>query len=358
MRIAEVAPLAESVPPKLYGGTERVVSWLTDALLDLNCAVTLFASGDSITRARLVAVCPQALRLSKPPIDPAVATAGLIDAVATRADEFDLIHWHIDWLHLPLTRYIKTPCLTTLHGRLDLPFMSSLVQGLGNSPFVSISNNQRSPLPKLNWAATIYHGLPETLLSHRADSGRYLAFLGRLTPEKGPDIAIRVARTAKMPLRIAAKIPRGETRYFKEAIKPLLNGPEVQFVGEVNDKQKNDFLGNAAALLFPIDWPEPFGLVMIEAMACGTPVIAWRRGSVPEIVEDGVTGFIVDSEAEAVSAIRKLASLDRARVRAGFERRFTARRMAHDYLTCFNALLSDHAQKSSDVRVHPAIAAE
>jgi glycosyltransferase involved in cell wall biosynthesis len=358
MRIAEVAPLAESVPPKLYGGTERVVSWLTSALLNLNCSVTLFASGDSRTRARLIAVCPQALRLSKPPIDPAVATSALINAVATRADEFDLIHWHTDWLHLPLTRFIKTPCLTTLHGRLDLPFMSSLVQGLGNSPFVSISNNQRGPLPKLNWAATIYHGLPENLLSYRADSGKYLAFLGRLTPEKGPDIAIRVASAAKMPLRIAAKIPRGETRYFKEAIKPLLDRPEVQFVGEVNDEQKNDFLGNAAALLFPIDWPEPFGLVMIEAMACGTPVIAWRRGSVPEIVEDGVTGFIVDSEAEAVSAIPKLATLDRARVRAGFERRFTARRMAQDYLTCFKALLSDHGQKSSDVRVQPAIAAE
>ena len=216
MRIAEVAPLAESVPPRLYGGTERVVSWLTDALLDLSCSVTLFASGDSKTRARLIAVCPQALRLSKPPIDPAVATSALIDAVATRADEFGLIHWHTDWLHLPLARYLKTPCLTTLHGRLDLPFMNLMVQGFRKSSFVSISDSQRGPLPELNWAATIYHGLPEKLLSYRADPGGYLAFLGRLTPEKGPDIAIRVAKAAKIPLRIAAKIPRGETRYFRD----------------------------------------------------------------------------------------------------------------------------------------------
>ena len=358
MRIAEVAPLAESVPPKLYGGTERVVSWLTDALLDLNCSVTLFASGDSKTRARLVAVCPQALRLSKPVIDRAVATSALTDAVATRADEFDLIHWHTDWLHLPLTRYIKTPSLTTLHGRLDLPFMKPMIQGVGNSSFISISNCQRGPLPELNWAATVYHGLPESLLSYCAAPNNYLAFLGRLTPEKGPDIAIRLAKAAKMPLRIAAKIPRGETRYFKETIKPLLDGPAVQFVGEVNEKQKNEFLGNASALLFPIDWPEPFGLVMIEAMACGTPVIAWRRGSVSEIVEDGVTGFIVDNEAEAMSAIGKLATLDRARVRAAFERRFTARRMAQDYVTCFKAILSRGRQQFSDVKTRPAMAAE
>jgi glycosyltransferase involved in cell wall biosynthesis len=358
MRIAEVAPLAESVPPKLYGGTERVVSWLTEALVDLDCNVTLFASGDSKTRARLIAVCPQALRLSKPPIDPALAMSALIDAVATRADEFDLIHWHTDWVHLPLTRYIKTPSLTTLHGRLDLPYMKPMIQGAGNSPFVSISNKQRYPLPQLNWAATIYHGLPQTLLSYRGGPGSYLAFLGRLSPEKGPDIAIRLAKAAKMPLRMAAKIPRGETRYFKETIKPLLDGSDVQFVGEVNDKQKNDFLGNASALLFPIEWPEPFGLVMIEAMACGTPVIAWRRGSVPELVEDGVTGFIVNSEAEALSAIAKLATLDRARVRAGFEDRFTARRMAQDYLTCFKALLSRHTQEPVGDSFRPPMAAE
>jgi glycosyltransferase involved in cell wall biosynthesis len=356
MRIAEVAPLAESVPPKLYGGTERVVSWLTEALLDLNCSVTLFASGDSSTRARLVAVCPRALRLARPSTDPALAMSALIEAVAEKADEFDLIHWHTDWLHLPLTRYLKTPSLTTLHGRLDLPFMTSMVRGFGRTQFVSISSSQRNPLPELNWAATVHHGLPENLLSYRAGSSNYLAFLGRLTPEKGPDVAIRVARAAGMPLRIAAKIPRGETRFFKETIKPLLDGPQVQFVGEVNDQQKNDFLGNASALLFPIDWPEPFGLVMIEAMACGTPVIAWRRGSVPEIVEDGVTGFIVDNEAEAISAVGKLAALDRARVRAGFERRFTARRMAQDYFTCFKALLSGPKQKFTNVRVRPAMA--
>jgi glycosyltransferase involved in cell wall biosynthesis len=310
--------------------------------------VTLFASGDSRTRARLVAVCPQALRLSKPPTDPALATSALIDAVATSADKFDLIHWHIDWLHLPFARCIKTPCVTTLHGRLDLPFMSTMVQGFAKSRFVSISNSQRTPLPDLNWAATVYHGLPANLLSYRANSAGYLAFLGRFTPEKGPDVAIRVARAAQMPLRIAAKIPRGETRYFKDAIKPLLDGHDIQFVGEVNDKQKNDFLGNAAALLFPIDWPEPFGLVMIEAMACGTPVIAWRRGSVPEIVEDGVSGFIVETEAEAVNAISKLGLLERETVRQAFERRFTAKRMGAEYLECFKTLLSRQPQ----ARIH------
>ncbi len=344
MRIAEVAPLAESVPPKLYGGTERVVSWLTEALIDLDCDVTLFASGDSTSRARLIPVSPRALRLSKPPIDPALAMSALVDAVAKRSAEFDLIHWHTDWMHLPLTPYLEAPSVTTLHGRLDLPAMTALVQGFGRSSFISISNDQRRPLPGLNWTATVYHGLPENLLSYRANATGYLAFLGRLTPEKGPDIAIRVATAAGMPLRIAAKIPRGETRYFKEAIKPMLNDSKIQFVGEVNDKQKNDFLGHAAALLFPIDWPEPFGLVMIEAMACGTPVIAWRRGSVPEIIEDGVTGFIVENEKEAVCAIRKLTSLDRARVRSAFERRFTAKRMARDYLRCFERLLPNRTQ--------------
>jgi glycosyltransferase involved in cell wall biosynthesis len=352
MRIAEVAPLAESVPPKLYGGTERVVSWLTEALLELNCSVTLFASGDSKTRARLDAICPQALRFSKPQTDPALATAALIDAVATKAAEFDVIHWHTDWLHLPLARYIKTPCLTTLHNRLDLPFMSAMVHGFASSRFVSISNSQRAPLPNLNWAATVYHGLPANLLSYRANSAGYLAFLGRLTPEKGPDVAIRVAQAAQMALRIAAKIPRGETRYFRDTIKPLLDGHDIQFIGEVNDKQKNDFLGNAAALLFPIDWPEPFGLVMIEAMACGTPVIAWRRGSVPEIVEEGVSGFIVETEAEAVSAISKLQHLKRRIVRQAFERRFTAKRMAAEYLKCFTALPSVRPQAPIDTHAN------
>jgi glycosyltransferase involved in cell wall biosynthesis len=338
MRIAQIAPLAESVPPKLYGGTERVVAWLADELVALGHEVTLFASGDSRTKAKLVPTWPRALRLGRPRSDPAPAYAALLEAVAEAADDFDVIHSHVDWLHLPLLRRLRTPFLTTLHGRLDLPDVSLAMQRFGDAPFVSISQSQRAPLPDLYWLATIHHGMPAELLELSEQPEGYLAFLGRITPEKGPDIAIRVARAARLPLRIAAKVPRGENRYFNETIKPLLDGNNVRFVGEVNDRQKQAFLSNAAALLFPIDWPEPFGLVMIEAMACGTPVIAWPRGSVREVIEDGVTGFVVDSEAEAVNAIGRISRLDRGRIRKRFEQRFTARRMAEEYVDSYRRL--------------------
>jgi glycosyltransferase involved in cell wall biosynthesis len=340
MHIAEIAPLAESVPPSLYGGTERVVSWLTEELVDLGEKVTLFASGGSKTKAELVTVCPKPLRLSRPSIDPISALAALLESVASRSGNFDVIHCHLDWIHIPLVRRLGRPFVTTLHGRLDLPHLNSLVSHFANAPFISISNNQREPLPELNWVDTVYHGLPKQLLTPNLGPGSYLAFLGRFTPEKGPHVAIQLARKAQLPLRIAAKIPRQQTHYFKEQIEPFLDGDQIEFVGEVNERQKQDFLGNAMAVLFPIDWPEPFGLVMIEAMACGTPVIAWRRGSVPEILEDGVTGFIVENEAEAVDAIDRIPSLDRRRVRAAFERRFTAHHMAESYRRSFRRLLA------------------
>ena len=359
MRIAQIAPLAESVPPKLYGGTERVVSWLTDQLVALGHEVTWFASGDSRTEAKLVPAWPRALRLSRPRTDPAAACAALLEAVAEAAGDFDVIHSHVDWLHLPLLRRLRTPFLTTLHGRLDLPEISLAMQRFPDAAFVSISHSQRIPLPGLNWLATIHHGMPAELLTLSEQPEGYLAFLGRITPEKGPDVAIRVARAAGLALRIAAKVPRGESRYFNETIRPLLDGNNVDFVGEVNDRHKQDFLGNAAALLFPIDWPEPFGLVMIEAMACGTPVIAWPRGSVREVIEDGVTGFVVDSEAEAVDAIGRIYRLDRRRIRKRFEQRFTARRMAEEYVDSYRKLtasahIAAHSQQQRTIR-GPAI---
>jgi glycosyltransferase involved in cell wall biosynthesis len=339
MRIAEVAPLAESVPPKLYGGTERVVSWLTEELVRLGCDVTLFASGDSSTSAALVSACPRALRLGRPRPDPWSAYAALLEAIADRAKTFDVIHCHTDWIHIPLLLRGAVPFVTTMHGRLDLPYLPLATGGFKHAPLISISDSQRAPLSDFNWIATVYHGLPpDLLLPQTRPAKNYLAFLGRIAPEKGPDVAIRVARTVGLPLRIAAKIPRSESRYFKENIRPFVDGSRVEFVGEVDDAAKADFLGNAAALLFPIDWPEPFGLVVIEAMACGTPVIAWRRGSVPEIVDHGVTGFIVENEIQAVEAISALDRLDRRNIRRVFEQRFTAQRMAHEYLNCFENL--------------------
>jgi glycosyltransferase involved in cell wall biosynthesis len=339
MRIAQVAPLAESVPPKLYGGTERVVHWLVDELVAQGHDVTLFASGDSSTRATLVPALPRALRLGRPPAEPYGAYVALLEAVARRAQQFDVIHFHIDWIHLPLISRLDVPFLTTLHGRLDLPPLSGVVKQFPSASFVSISDHQRRPLPEANWLATVYHGLPATSLRPSVEPGGYLAFLGRLSAEKGPEAAMRIARKAGTRLRIAAKVPRGNRAYFREQLEPLIDNHLIQLVGEVDDRKKQDFLGGAKALLFPIDWPEPFGLVMIEAMACGTPVIAYRSGSVPEVIDDGVTGFIVDSEDEAVEAIGRLDELDRRDVRARFEQRFTAKRMAEGYFRCYERLV-------------------
>jgi glycosyltransferase involved in cell wall biosynthesis len=348
MRIAQVAPLAESVPPKLYGGTERIVSWLTEELIDLGHDLTLFASGDSVSRAELVPVIPRALRLSRPHGDPFSAYAILLDKVAERAADFDVIHCHVDWLHLPILRRLGFPFLTTLHGRLDLPPLKAAVQQFGGTAFVSISNHQRTPAPDIRWVQTVYHGLPLDLLKPNFTLGEYLAFLGRVSPEKGPHVAIKWARSAGWPLRIAAKIPKDDSRFFKERIEPFVDGEQVQFVGEVNDQTKSAFLGGARALLFPIDWPEPFGLVMIEAMACGTPVIALPCGSVPEIVTDGETGLIVHDENEAVDAVTRIDRLDRRHVRAAFERRFSARQMAQQYVQCYSDLIASE-QSSAGV---------
>jgi glycosyltransferase involved in cell wall biosynthesis len=347
MRIAQVAPLAESVPPKLYGGTERVIAWLTEELIALGHEVTVFASGDSATPATLVPAWPRALRLGRPKADPAVAETALLELVGQYAQRFDVIHCHTNWTHLPLLTRLGVPFLTTLHNRLDTPGLPDVVARFPVAPFISISNDQRKPLSGANWLGTIYHGLPADSLRPSLSAGSYLAFLGRLSPDKGPETAIRLARAAKMPLRIAAKVPRAERGYFKEQVEPLIDGKEIQIVGEVNERTKQDFLANASALLFPIDWPEPFGLVMIEAMACGTPVIAFRRGSVPEVVDHGVTGFIVDDEQEGLQAINRLPELDRSRVRAGFERRFTAQRMAEDYVRHYHLLLENRSGRAT-----------
>jgi glycosyltransferase involved in cell wall biosynthesis len=339
MRIAQIAPLAESIPPKLYGGTERVVAWLVDELVKLGHDVTLFASGDSITCARLEAVWPRALRLGQPRSDSMAALTALLEAVSRRASEFDIIHAHIDWLHLPLLSRLGVPFVTTTHGRLDSPGLTDIVRCFPDAPYVSISNNQSTALNEANWLGTVYHGLPADKFRPSFEQGSYLAFLGRLTAEKGPEPAMRIARAAKMPLRIAAKVPRGELNYFKEKLEPQIDGTQVGLAGEVNDDTKEKFLAGAAALLFPIDWPEPFGLVMIEAMACGTPVVAYRSGSVPEVVDDGITGFVVKGETEAIEAVDRLGELDRRRVRTHFEQRFTAQRMAQQYVCHYQALV-------------------
>ena len=340
MRIAQLAPLAESVPPKLYGGTERVVAWLVDELVELGHDVTLFASGDSRTKGKLHPVWPQALRLGRKGTDPNAACAVLLESVARRASEFDVIHAHIDWLPLPLLSRLGVPFLTTMHGRLDLPGLSNTLRAFPNANFVSISDHQRRPLPQANWIDTIQHGLPADLLRPSYEKGSYFAFLGRLTAEKGPEAAIRIAGAAGRPLRIAAKIPRAETSYFKKHLEPHIDGTKVHLVGEVDDAGKQPFLAGAAALLFPIEWPEPFGLVMIEAMACGTPVIAFRSGWVPVVVEDGVTGFIVENEEQAVGAVNRLDELDRRKIRARFEQRFSASRMAREYEDQYRKLVA------------------
>lgn len=335
MRIAQVSPLAESTPPRLYGGTERVVSYLTEELVRLGCQVTLFASGDSRTSAELVACCPQALRLDPGVTEPMAHQVLQLEAVRRRAGEFDVVHFHTDYFAFPLARQMGLPTLTTLHGRLDHPELSLLYGEFREMPLASVSDDQRRLLPGANWLATVHHGLPADLYPfYPFPRGDYLAFLGRISPEKRPDRAVAIARAAGLPLKIAAKVDRADEAYYRR-IEPLLADPLVEFVGEVNDAGKAELLGNARALLFPIDWPEPFGLVLIEAMACGTPVIAWRRGSAPEIVDEGVTGFLVDSVSDAAAAIPRAAALSRAEVRRRFERRFLASRMAREYLAAY-----------------------
>ncbi|WP_170182204.1 glycosyltransferase family 4 protein [Phreatobacter stygius] len=341
MRIAQIAPLTEAVPPTLYGGTERVISWLTEELVALGQDVTLFASGDSITSAKLEPIWPRALRLDGTVRDPNALHMMMIEQVCRRSHEFDLLHFHLDYYPFSLASRQPTPFITTLHGRLDLPEHQPVFATYSAIPLVSISNAQRRPIPRANWVATTHHGLPADLLRPQPVRPSYLAFLGRISPEKRVDRAIRIARRCGIPLKIAAKVDRADQDYFDETIRPLLAGAEVEFIGEIGDGQKSEFLSGAIALLMPIDWPEPFGLVMIEAMACGTPVVAFNRGSVPEIIEDGVTGFVVEDEASAAGAVHAAAALSRGTVRRRFEERFTARRMAQDYLQVYHGLI-DH----------------
>ncbi len=341
MRIAQIAPLHEAVPPKLYGGTERVVSFLTEELVAMGHDVTLFASGDSVTSARLEPIWPRALRLDPAIRDPIAPHMLLMEAVRRQAEEFDVLHFHMDYWSFSLFGRQRTPFVTTLHGRLDLPELQPVFDMFPNAPVVSISDSQRRPLPQANYVDTVLHGLPKNLLTPQGAPQGYLAFLGRIAPEKCPDRAIRIAQATGMPIKLAAKVDVADKVYFEGHIRDLLSLPGVEMIGEINDAQKPAFLSGATALLMPIDWPEPFGLVMIEAMACGTPVIAFNRGSVPEIVEDGVTGFIVETMEEAVAAVARLPELDRATVRRRFEERFTARRMAEDYLSVYRTLAGE-----------------
>jgi glycosyltransferase involved in cell wall biosynthesis len=339
MRIAQVAPLIERVPPRLYGGTERVVAYLTDELVRQGHDVTLFASGDSRTLAKLVPCSREALRLDPGVRDPLPHAVLQLEAVRRRADRFDVLHFHTDYVHFPLFRPIAERTVTTLHGRLDLPDLHPLYREFDDVPLVSISASQRRPMPPVRWVGTVHHGLPRDLLRFSPEpEGRYLAFLGRIADEKRPDRAVEIAERAGIPLKIFAKVDRADERYFREEIEPLLDHPLVEYVGEIGDAEKQAALGDALALLFPIDWPEPFGLTMIESMACGTPVVAFRRGSVPEVVEHGLTGYVVDSVEEAVEAVRTLDRLDRAAIRRRFEERFTAERMARDYVALYERL--------------------
>jgi glycosyltransferase involved in cell wall biosynthesis len=339
MRIAQIAPLIESVPPRLYGGTERIVAYLTDELVRLGHDVTLFASGDSVSSANMIPCAATALRLDTKLRDPIPYYMLMLDRVRAAADEFDILHFHIDQFHFPLFRPIAHRTVTTLHGRQDLHDLKLLYLGFSEMPLVSISNEQRKPVANSNFVATVYHGVPADLLTPSNNSrDGYLAFLGRISPEKRPDRAIQIAQALGYPLRIAAKVDKVDQAYFCEQISPLLALPNIEYVGEINELSKSQFLGQACALLFPVDWPEPFGLVMIEAMACGTPVLAFRCGSVAEVIDPGVTGFIVESVEEAVRMLPQVRALDRRKVRARFEERFTATRMAKDYLAVYRGL--------------------
>jgi len=343
MRIAQVSPLFESVPPKLYGGTERVVSYLTEALLDLGHEVTLFASGDSVTNASLVSVTPKALRLGKS-IDPYALHILQLQHVVEMAGQFDIIHFHTDYLHFPVSRMSAYNHVTTLHGRLDIPELSPLYSKFCDMPVVSISFSQRAPLPQANFIGNVYHGMPKGSYQFCNGSGEYAVFIGRFSPEKGADRAIEIAAKAGIPLKIAAKVDKGDEDYFNAHIRPLLNQPHVEYLGEVGEDKKNELLGNAKVMLFPIAWPEPFGIVMIESLACGTPVIAFNNGSVPEIISDGETGFVVSSIDEAVEAVGKIETLDRKSCRKAFIERFESKRMAMDYLHVYRMLIEENKQ--------------
>ena len=351
MRIAQVSPLHEAVPPRLYGGTERVVSYLTEELVAMGHEVTLFASGDSVTSARLVAGCRRSLRLDPTVTDPSLYHLIQIDQVIRRQHDFDIIHLHGEHLHYPLVPLLRVPLLTTLHGRLDLPDLIPFYDTFRQVPVSSVSQHQRRPLPDIDWQGTVYHGLPDSLLRPGRGDGGYFAFLGRVSPEKGLDRAIAIARRSGIPLKIAAKVDAAGRRHF-ERIRQLLEQPGIDFIGEIGDSEKNAFLGDALGLLFPIDWPEPFGLVMIEAMACGTPVLAFRRGSVPEILEDDVTGVMVDDVEQAVAAVGRLLAIPRGRCRESFRRRFSATRMARDYLGLYRRMTPP------DAAMRPAAATE
>jgi glycosyltransferase involved in cell wall biosynthesis len=341
VRIAQVAPLHEAVPPRFYGGTERVVSYLTESLVELGHDVTLFASGDSETRARLVPVCRQALRLDPDCENPVPYEILALEAAVQEADAFDVVHFHEACLHLPWTRRMQCATVTTMHGRLDLRDFVPLYREYADVPLVSISDAQREPMPWANWRATVYHGLPDDLYRFHPEPGGYLAFLGRICPEKGVDRAIAIARRAGIELKIAAKVDAADEEYFESEIRPLLNDPLVDFIGEIGDGEKEAFLGGARALLMPIDWPEPFGLVVIEAMACGTPVIAFPFGSMPELIEPGVNGALVAGIEQAVAAVEALAGLDRRLCRRAFEERFTATRMAENYVRVYEELVAE-----------------
>jgi glycosyltransferase involved in cell wall biosynthesis len=351
LRIAQVAPLYESVPPKLYGGTERVVSYLTEALVEDGHEVTLFASGDSETSARLVPCCARSLRLNNHQcIDQLAHHFVMLEEVLDRADQFDIIHFHVDYMHFPLSKLSGLVQVTTLHGRLDSPDLVPLYRRYKNMPVISISLKQRAPLPWINWVGNVYHGLPQDHLSLGDGHGKYLAFLGRISPEKRVDRAIEIANRLSMPLKIAAKIDGADRVYYEREIKHLLNSPNVEFIGEIDEQQKGEFLGNAYAYLFPIDWPEPFGLTMIESMACGTPAIAFNCGSVPEIITNGLSGFIVDNVEDAAKAVQQVATLDRAAIRAEFINRFSALKMAQQYVKLYEASITKLYEPSATAK--------
>ncbi len=341
MRIAQVSPLWESVPPKLYGGTERIVSYLTEELVRLGHDVTLFASGDSVTSARLEPICAHALRLNTGIFNRDAPMTMLMEQALGKPGDFDIIHSHLDFMGFPVSRRNTTPTVTTFHGRLDLPELQPVFREYAEMPMVSISDAQRKPVSWANWQSTVYHGLPRDLYHVHPNPGGYLAFLGRIAPEKRPDHAIEIAKRVGIPLRIAAKVDPMDQKYFQTEIEPLLSHPLIEYIGEITDTEKNDFLGHAMALVCPYDWPEPFGLVLIEALACGTPVLAYRRGSIPEIIEDKVTGFVCEGLDEMAASVQCIPEIDRRQCRVTFEQRFSAERMALDYLRVYQQVVGN-----------------